>query len=79
MFWSALLVNYSSRVLNLQSSNEWQAAAERQAVEPSQEAILHLNIHTADGPEVISLVFESPEAKAEWEEQLVKAKELLER
>jgi hypothetical protein len=48
-------------------------------VEPSQEAILHLNIHTADGPEVISLVFESPEAKAEWEEQLVKAKELLER
>jgi hypothetical protein len=54
-------------------------AAERQAVEPSQAASLHLNIHTAEGPEVISLVFDTLEAKADWEDQLLKAKELLER
>ena len=48
-------------------------------MEPSQAATLHLNIHTADGPEVISLVFDSLEAKCEWEDQLMKAKELLER
>jgi hypothetical protein len=54
-------------------------ATERQAVEPSQAASLHLNIHTAEGPEVISLVFDTLEAKADWEDQLLKAKELLER
>jgi hypothetical protein len=48
-------------------------------VEPSQAATLHLNIHTADGPEIISLLFDSPEAKTDLEEQLIKAKEQLER
>ena len=33
------------------------------------------SIHTAEGPETINLVFDSPENKGDWEQDLVKAKD----
>ena len=40
--------------------------------EPLQYSLF--SIHTADGPESLNLVFETPECKAEWESELTKVK-----
>ena len=51
---------------------------ERQSLDGTRSgdagSCLNLSIHTAEGPETIGLVFDSTQAKLEWEEEFTKVK-----